>query len=150
MDSNTLSSPLWSQQVGDALWEEWVLGRDTLVYLTQPASPKSPNDPFSATLLIVVVDQTPNSLETELLSKILGALNLSMDAVFLHTGPVISWEPWIKNRLIAFGIQLPVTGSGGQRPDLWVSSVSLRHMLEDPDAKKTLWQQIKSWKDFSA
>jgi DNA polymerase III psi subunit len=96
--------------------------------------------------LVVILNQNATQVEEALLTKILGALNLSLNQIVLHTGPVLAWDPWIQNRLVAFGVPIPPDFPFGQGPESWVGTVSLTQMMVDPEAKKNLWQQIKGWK----
>jgi len=99
-----------------------------------------------STNLVVILSQTATQEEEALLAKILGALNLSMNQIERHTGPVLVWDSWVQNRLVAFGVPIPPEGPHGPRPESWVGTVSLTQMMVDPEAKKNLWQQIKGWK----
>ena len=99
-----------------------------------------------STNLVVILSQTATQEEEALLAKIIGALNLSMHQIERRTGPVSAWDPWIQNRLVAFGVPIPSDLSHGKRSESWVGTVSLTQMMDDPDAKKNLWQQIKGWK----
>ena len=146
MDSNPSISQFWGPQVGDSLWEDWVLGRETLVYMDGPVTGGVSKAVLPSTNLVVVLSQTATQEEEALLAKIIGALNLSQNQIVRHTGPVLAWEPWIQNRLVAFGVPIPPDLSLGQGPESWVGTVSLTRMMDDPEAKKNLWQQIKGWK----
>lgn len=146
MDVNPTISQFWGPQVGDALWEDWVLGRETLVYLDRTVTAELSKVALPSTNLVVILSQTATQEEEALLAKILGALNLSMNQIERHTGPVSAWDSWFQNRLVAFGVPIPPEGPHGPRPESWVGTVSLSQMMVDPEAKKNLWQQIKGWK----
>jgi DNA polymerase III psi subunit len=146
MDVNPTISQFWGPQVGDPLWEDWVLGRETLVYLDRTVTAELSKVALPSTNLVVILSQTATQEEEALLAKILGALNLSMNQIERHTGPVLVWDSWIQNRLVAFGVPIPPDGPRGPRPESWVGTASLTQMMVDPEAKKNLWQQIKGWK----
>lgn len=146
MDVNPTISQFWGPQVGDALWEDWVLGRETLVYLDRTVSAELSKVALPSTNLVVILSQTATQEEEALLAKILGALNLSMNQIERHTAPVLAWDSWVQTRLVAFGVPIPPEGPHGLRPESWVGTVSLTQMMVDPEAKKNLWQQIKGWK----
>jgi DNA polymerase III psi subunit len=146
MDSKSSISRFWGPQVGDPLWEDWVLGRETLVYMDRSVSAELSKAVLPSGKLVVILNQNATQVEEALLAKILGALNLSLNQIVLHTGPVLAWDPWIQNRLVAFGVPIPPDFPLGQGPESWVGTVSLTQMMVDPEAKKNLWQQIKGWK----
>lgn len=146
MDSNPSISQFWGPQVGDSLWEDWVLGRETLVYMDGPVTGGVSKAVLPLTNLVVILSQTATQEEEALLAKIIGALNLSMDQIERRTGPVSAWDSWIQNRLVAFGVPIPHYLPHGPRSESWVGTVSLTQMMDDPEAKKNLWQQIKGWK----
>jgi len=146
MDVNPSISQFWGPQVGDALWEDWVLGPETLVYMDRTVTAELSKAVLPSTNLVVILNQVATQDEEALLAKIMGALNLSMNQITLHTGPVSAWDVWIQNRLVSFGVPLPSKETQSPYPESWVSTVSLTQMMVDPEAKKNLWQQIKGWK----
>ena len=99
--------------------------------------------------LVVVCATEPSETERDLLVKILAAINLTIDRVLLHSGPVDSWATWSGSRLMALGCQ-PEPIAGQALPASWVTGPSLSRMLEDPEAKKSLWGHIKNWKHLES
>lgn len=134
---------------GDPVWEEWVLGPETLnlLSLSQKLAPTSV--PLTQPVLVVVCPSEPSEAEMDLLVKILAAIHLTLDQVLLHCGPVSDWKSWTGSRLIAFGCK-PELPSGQPVPDTWARGSSLTQMLEDPEAKKSLWLTIKNWKHLES
>ena len=84
MDSKTSISRFWGPQVGDPLWEDWVLGRETMVYMDRSVSAELSKAVLPSGKLVVILNQNATQVEEALLAKILGALNLCLNQIVLH------------------------------------------------------------------
>ena len=100
----------------------------------------------------IVITQPWESIGTDervLLSKILGALKLSIDSVKIKSQPSLNISSWVEKpkHLIYFGspvkglVQYEVIEANGVSI---VASESLKDLLQNDASRKKLWQALKT------
>ncbi|MFM9142644.1 MAG: hypothetical protein ACKOPP_01455, partial [Bacteroidota bacterium] len=71
MDSNPRISLDWQRTLGDPVWEEWVLGMETLQLVNHSVGPSIVSVTPMQYALVVVCATEPSETERDLLVKIL-------------------------------------------------------------------------------
>jgi len=145
---------LWAgSTIGDPLWEEWVLEDEVIDLLEKPLSTPAPSTPLPRELWILVPEE-PQAQSRPLLLKIAASIGYdpaelqivvmaSMDLAQLR----VWWssQSWLTRRVLALGISMPELPF--EPHEYWAQAPDLNTLRSDENARKSLWGQIKGWRD---
>ncbi|MBM3913398.1 MAG: DNA polymerase III subunit psi [Sphingomonadales bacterium] len=139
--------------IGDPLWEEWVLEDEVIDLLEKPLSTPAPSTPLPRELWILVPEE-PQAQSRPLLLKIAASIGYdpaelqivvmaSMDLAQLR----VWWssQSWLTRRVLALGISMPELPF--EPHEYWAQAPDLNTLRSDENARKSLWGQIKGWRD---
>jgi len=152
--SNEGAKDFWAgSTIGDPLWEEWVLEDEVIDLLEKPHSAPEPSTGLPRELWILVPEE-PQAQSRPLLLKIAASIGYDpaelqivvmapMDLAQLR----VWWssQSWPARKVHALGIsipELPLEPHG-----YWAQAPDLNTLSSDENARKSLWGQIKGWRD---
>ncbi|MFM8838380.1 MAG: DNA polymerase III subunit psi [Bacteroidota bacterium] len=139
--------------IGDPLWEEWVLEDEILHLLEKPHAVPAPSTPLPRELWILVPEE-PQAQSRPLLLKIAASIGYApAELQIVVMAPMdfaqlrVWWssQSWLTRRVLALGIsipELPLEPHG-----YWAQAPDLNTLSSDEKARKSLWGQIKGWRD---
>lgn len=139
--------------IGDPLWEEWVLEDEILHLLEEPHDAPAPSTPTPRELWILVPEE-PHAQSRPLMLKIAASIGYTpaelrmMVVTPQHRAQLLDWwssQPWLTRRVLALGISMPELPLEPHR--YWAVSPDLNTLSGDETARKSLWGQIKGWRD---
>ncbi|MFM8317301.1 MAG: DNA polymerase III subunit psi, partial [Bacteroidota bacterium] len=132
---------------------EWVLEEEVIKLLEKPHAVPAPTTPLPRKLWILVPEE-PQAQSRPLLLKIAASIGYAPDELqivvmapmdFAQLRFWWSSQSWLTRRVLALGIsipELPLEPHG-----YWAQAPDLNTLSSDENARKSLWGQIKGWRD---
>jgi len=138
---------------GDPLWEEWVLEEDIIDLLEKPNSAPT-QSALTPRELWILVPEEPHAQSRPLLLKIAASIGYAPAELRIEVmapmdlAQLQDWwssQPWLTRRVLALGISIPDLPL--EPHGYWAVAPDLNTLSSDENARKSLWGQIKGWRD---
>jgi len=135
-------------RLGDPLWEEWILEREVVELLEKS------QDSTSQRELWVLLLSEPNDQNRPLLLKIAASIGFgpselricpmaSKDAPLMEE--ILAGQQWFTRKILFLGVCMPYIPP--ECNVYWASAPDLTVLNGDENARKLLWNQIKTWRN---